>query len=232
MFTPISTATGPKQYLTFAVIFCLQLGLLAAFRVQRYIPFSGAPAIRHGYRSPQLVSKLYFRPPPPPAPLELESPAEPPPAPKPAAPEAPRPPVAEKPPEGPATSHAQPPAGDQAGTDSAGLLMAPVSSWFFEEIPNNPLRQHEGYEEAMPDRTPEPPILHRYFPDAARGKEMVVDLIIDEQGRVVGATVRQGIGEGVEEVLMETLRKWTFFPARMHGVPVPSHRRIRLRFPI
>jgi TonB family protein len=213
MFTPISTTTSPKQYLTFAVILCLQLGLLAAFRVQNFLPLYGSPAIQHGYGASRVVSKLYFHPPPPPEPLELESPAEPPPAPKPAAPKAP------------------PPAGEASSTSTTGFLMSPAPSWVFEEIPNNPLSRHQGYEEALPDHTPEPPILHRYFPDAARGKEMVVDLIINEQGVVVGATVRQGIGEGVEEVLMETLRKWTFFPARMNGVAVPSHRRIRLRFP-
>jgi protein TonB len=231
MFAPISTETSAKQYVTFAVILCLQLGLLAAFRAQRFLPLYGSTAILHGYHTPRVVSKLYFHPPPPPEPAQVEVPVEAPPTPKPVAPKASPQATPEKPPEGPASSHSQPPAGDESSSSSVGLLMSPAASWVFEEIPNNPLRQHQGYEEALPESTPEPPILHRYFPEAARGKEMVVDLIIDERGVVIGATVRQGIGEGVEEVLMETLRKWTFYPARMNGIAVPSHRRIRLHFP-
>jgi hypothetical protein len=107
MFAPISTETSAKQYVTFAVILCLQLGLLAAFRAQRFLPLYGSTAILHGYHTPRVVSKLYFHPPPPPEPAQVEVPVEAPPTPKPVAPKASPQATPEKPPEGPASSHSQ-----------------------------------------------------------------------------------------------------------------------------
>jgi hypothetical protein len=241
MFSSLHPETSLRQYLAFVAILLLQFAALGLFRLQSRLPGyrSHSAGIRRAASLPEAVSDLYFQPPPapaaatpsipPPAPPTAEAkPVEAPPPPKPAAP----PQNAEQAQTDPmAASHAQQAAPPPSSPAAGATPFSPLASWVLEDIPDDPLTQHSGFEQAMPDYTPEPPILHRFYPDAARGKDLVVDLLINEQGVVVGATVIQGIGDGVEPVLMETLRNWSFFPARMQGMAVPSRRRVRFHFP-
>jgi TonB family protein len=90
---------------------------------------------------------------------------------------------------------------------------------------------HHEIKTALPVFTPDPPILHGQVPDAARGKDVVMDVVINDQGTIVEAIVLQGIGYGVESSIVETLRRWIFVPAKMNGVAIASRRQLRFHFP-
>jgi TonB family protein len=90
---------------------------------------------------------------------------------------------------------------------------------------------HHQIKTALPVFTPDPPILHGQFPEGARGKDVVIDVIIDEQGSIVRADILQAVGSGVENSIMETLRRWIFVPAKVNGVAIASRRQLRFHFP-
>ncbi len=48
----------------------------------------------------------------------------------------------------------------------------------------------------------------------------VLDLVIDETGRVVDATIRQSVNEGFDTVILRSARRWKYQPAMKDGVPV------------
>jgi TonB family protein len=90
---------------------------------------------------------------------------------------------------------------------------------------------HHQFKTALPVFTPDPPILRKEVPEPARGKDLVLEVVIDDQGSIVQATVLQGIGYGVEMSIMETLRQWIFVPAKVNGVAIASRRQLRFHFP-
>ncbi len=57
---------------------------------------------------------------------------------------------------------------------------------------------HHQIKEALPVFTPDPPILHSEVPELARGKDIVMEVVIDERGSIVQVQVLQGVGNGVE----------------------------------
>lgn len=90
---------------------------------------------------------------------------------------------------------------------------------------------HHMMKSAMPVFTPDPPILHSEVPDFARGKDVVLDVLIDEQGSIVQVGVLQGVGNGVENSIVETLRRWIYVPAKINGYPISSRQQLRFHFP-
>ena len=66
---------------------------------------------------------------------------------------------------------------------------------------------------------------------AARGKDVVMEVMIDDQGSIVFAKVVQGVGNGVEQSIVETLRRWIFVPAKINGVAVASQRQLTFHLP-
>jgi hypothetical protein len=56
--------------------------------------------------------------------------------------------------------------------------------------------------------------------DAAQDFHGTLELLIDEQGKVVSASVRASIHPIYNNVLVRAARGWTFTPARKQGVPV------------
>jgi protein TonB len=91
---------------------------------------------------------------------------------------------------------------------------------------------HHQIEAALPVFTPDPPILHSKFPELARGKDVVLEVVIDDQGSIVQAQVLQGVGHGVEESIVQTLRRWIFVPAKINGVAIVSREQLRFHFPV
>ena len=59
------------------------------------------------------------------------------------------------------------------------------------------------------------------LPHDTRG-DVVIDIVIDEDGKVVDTHVNQGLGHGVEEAVMSMVQTWTFTPATKAGKPVAS----------
>jgi protein TonB len=60
--------------------------------------------------------------------------------------------------------------------------------------------------------------------------DIVVDVTIDEDGKVVDTKVDQGLGHGVDEAVLAVLQTWTFYPATKAGKPVPSVQQLLFHF--
>lgn len=60
--------------------------------------------------------------------------------------------------------------------------------------------------------------------------DIVVDLEIDETGKVVDAHLDQGLGHGVDEAVLAVLQTWTFDPATKAGKPVASIQQLLFHF--
>lgn len=72
------------------------------------------------------------------------------------------------------------------------------------------------------------------YPAAARREgiegTVVLSIVIDEQGRVVRATVVQGLGHGLDEAAVAAAKATLWHPATVAGRPVQSTRRFDVRF--
>ena len=60
--------------------------------------------------------------------------------------------------------------------------------------------------------------------------DIVVDVEIDETGKVVDAHLDQGLGHGVDEAVLAVLETWTFDPATKAGKPVASIQQLLFHF--
>ncbi len=67
------------------------------------------------------------------------------------------------------------------------------------------------------------------LPHGTRG-DIVIDVVIDEDGKVVDTHVDQGLGHGVDEAVMAVLQTWTFTPATKAGKPVESMQQLLFHF--
>lgn len=77
--------------------------------------------------------------------------------------------------------------------------------------------------------------IHYVYPETARkaGVEgsVLVLLKVDEQGRVREVEVLESVPPGVfDELVLDTLRRVTFTPARLNGLPVRAQLKHRVRF--
>jgi protein TonB len=73
------------------------------------------------------------------------------------------------------------------------------------------------------------------YPQAAHRQKIegtvLVEILIDEQGRVARSRVIQSV-PGLDEAALECIRGWTFAPARKHGKAVPTIAHVPVRFRI
>jgi tetratricopeptide (TPR) repeat protein len=56
----------------------------------------------------------------------------------------------------------------------------------------------------------------------------LLELVIDETGRVEKATLVQGVSPVYDAALVQAARQWTYDPATAHGVPVKYHRMVQV----
>jgi protein TonB len=75
--------------------------------------------------------------------------------------------------------------------------------------------------------TPKPDLSQ--LPHGTRG-DVVVDVVIDEQGKIVDAQLAQTLGHGVDETVLATIQTWTFKPATKDGVAVPSQQELLFHY--
>lgn len=67
------------------------------------------------------------------------------------------------------------------------------------------------------------------LPSGTRG-DVVVDIVIDAQGRIAKSTLARGLGNGVDDIVMATIQQWTFQPATRDGKPVPSEQELLFHY--
>lgn len=60
--------------------------------------------------------------------------------------------------------------------------------------------------------------------------DVVVDIVIDEQGKVASLTRMKGLGYGVDEAVLDTVRQWVFQPATKDGRPVASEQELLFHY--
>jgi TonB family protein len=222
MFTSLDPDLNLKRSAAFVASLCLQfLALVAVGSLA--LPSMSGPSIRtHTARSAS-VTPIYFHQ------DATATPTDPEPAPA----------VAHPTPEALANAKvaseqeatAKSDASDETSGDSDGQGLVPFASWSMSSKSAGFSIFHHQVNPALPVFTPDPPILHHEIPDVARGKEIVLEVVIDNQGSIVQATVLKGIGYGVESSIMETLRRWIFVPAKVNGMAIGSRRQLSFHFP-
>jgi len=67
------------------------------------------------------------------------------------------------------------------------------------------------------------------LPHGARG-DVLIDIVIDEGGKVVDAQLDEGLGHGVDEAVIAVVETWTFTPATRAGKPVASKQQLLFHF--
>ena len=219
MLTSLPPDSSLKQPVTCIASVCVQFALLAVLCCIPSVQMS-RPSIRHtAVRS--LATPIYFQRDPvaiPDTPALADSHPEP------------------KPPSE-VESSAEQEVNTQAETsgDSSDKNeeqeLAPFPSWRMNSMPNGFTMMGHQIKTALAVFTPDPPILHGEVPASARGKDVVLDVVIDDQGSIVQVEVLQGVGDGVEESIVQTLRRWIFVPAKVNGVAIASRRQLRFHFP-
>ena len=75
--------------------------------------------------------------------------------------------------------------------------------------------------------TPEPDLSQ--LPRGTKG-DVILDVVIDETGKVAGITMTSGVGHGVDEAVITTVRRWTFHPATKDGRAVASEHEVRFHY--
>jgi protein TonB len=81
--------------------------------------------------------------------------------------------------------------------------------------------------------------LQKYFPHPApdlspllhgtRG-DVVLNAVIDEQGRISDLTLVKGLAPSIDQAVMATVRQWTYTPAMKDGIPVPSEQELHFHY--
>jgi TonB family protein len=104
-------------------------------------------------------------------------------------------------------THPAPPAG------------APVSTQH-EAVPGNGT-DAESANPAFPVFSPRPPVSDRSLLPASE-LQVVVDVKVSAIGEVLEATLVKGIGNGLDQIVLDTVKTWRFHPATLNGNPVPT----------
>ncbi len=67
------------------------------------------------------------------------------------------------------------------------------------------------------------------LPHGTRG-DVIIDVVIDEQGKIVKTQVAQSMGPRIDETVLAMIQTWTFKPATKDGVPVPSEQELLFHY--
>lgn len=82
---------------------------------------------------------------------------------------------------------------------------------------------------AMANFYPQPRPDVSVLPHGTRG-DVVIDIVIDEEGKVVDGHIDQGLGQGFDEAVLAVVETWTFWPATKAGKPVASAQQLLFHF--
>ena len=74
---------------------------------------------------------------------------------------------------------------------------------------------------AFPVFSPRPPVTDRSLLPASE-KKIVVDVNVDALGQVVSESLVKGIGNQLDQIVLEIVKTWRFQPATINGKPVPT----------
>ncbi len=82
---------------------------------------------------------------------------------------------------------------------------------------------------ALPIVSPDPPVTG----DELHGAEgdVIVEVTIDVRGEVIQTRLLQGIGHGVEQIVIAVVQRWKFKPATQDGIPIASRQDVHFHYP-
>lgn len=83
---------------------------------------------------------------------------------------------------------------------------------------------------AYPVVFPDPPADRGDLPQGFQG-DVIVEVTIDKVGNVIGLRLLQGVGRGIDEKVMATLRNWRYKPAMMDGEPIAEKHDVHFHYP-
>jgi TonB family protein len=104
-----------------------------------------------------------------------------------------------------------------------------AGSPYGSRIPGTPLTGHEIIP-ALPQVFPDPAVSRDDLPPGVQG-DVVVEVTIDDRGNVIELKLIHGIGYGIEERVLATLRQWRFRPASKDGVTIASQHIVTFHYP-
>jgi protein TonB len=67
------------------------------------------------------------------------------------------------------------------------------------------------------------------LPHGTRG-DVVVEVVIDEQGRIIHTQVAHSLGEPIDQQVLAAIASWMFKPATKNGVAVPSEQELLFHY--
>ncbi len=74
---------------------------------------------------------------------------------------------------------------------------------------------------AFPVFSPRPPVTDRTLLPSL-SQQVIVDVKLSAAGDVLEATLVKGIGNALDQIVLETVKTWRFHPATVDGSPVPT----------
>ena len=74
---------------------------------------------------------------------------------------------------------------------------------------------------AFPVFSPHPPVSDRSLLPRSN-QEVVVDVKVSAAGEVLEATLVKGLGNGLDQIVLDTVKSWRFHPATINGNPVAT----------
>ncbi|HEY1646576.1 MAG TPA: TonB family protein [Terracidiphilus sp.] len=89
-----------------------------------------------------------------------------------------------------------------------------------EPVPGNG-SDAESADPAFPVFSPHPPVADRSLLPSEQ-QQVVVDVKVSAAGDVLEATLVKGIGNGLDQIVMDTVKTWRFHPAMLNGSPVAT----------
>ena len=99
----------------------------------------------------------------------------------------------------------------------------------FGSVLNGSLSGHD-VRPALPIAWEDPVVPRSTLPEGVEGN-VIVEVTIDEAGKVVATKVIQGLGYGIEDKVVAAVRNWRFRPATMDGRAIPSQQDVYYHFP-
>lgn len=75
-----------------------------------------------------------------------------------------------------------------------------------------------------------PPVYPRALRESGLRGEVVVDFVVDREGRVTHPTVVRTLNPAFDDAALDAVRRWKFEPGRRGGVPVTTHMQVPMGF--
>jgi len=88
---------------------------------------------------------------------------------------------------------------------------------------------NEDARPAFPVFAPKPAVTDGALLPAVE-KKIVVDVKVDEEGAVVSETLVKGLGNRLDQIVLDTVKTWRFQPATVNGKPVATEAEIVFPF--